>query len=135
VQPVATRCKTLQMVAGACLVLIVRRSSTSPISIVAKSRERISQAIVARDTRWRGQVPMNRGTTIDFVPIRLVQGRIPDQPGAGSRCLQQTASPGGLSREGAGPTVTFAAHRARPATGVTWSCGPVSRRPESRETL
>jgi hypothetical protein len=47
----ANWCKTLQMVAGACFVLIVRRSSTSPISIAAKSGERISQAIVVGDTR------------------------------------------------------------------------------------
>jgi hypothetical protein len=41
----------LNLVAGACFVLIVRRSSTSPISITAKSGERISQAIAAGDTR------------------------------------------------------------------------------------
>ena len=43
----------IKMVAGACFVLIVRRSSTSPISIAARSGGEISQASVAGDTRRR----------------------------------------------------------------------------------
>ena len=39
------------LVAGACFALIVRRSSTFPISIVAKSGGRKFQAIAAGDTR------------------------------------------------------------------------------------
>jgi hypothetical protein len=40
---------------------------------------------------------MNRRATIVFAATWLVLGRIPDQPGAGSHRLQQTASLEGLS--------------------------------------
>jgi hypothetical protein len=42
---------SVNLVAGACFVLIVRRSSTSPISIAAKSGVRKFQIIMAGDTR------------------------------------------------------------------------------------
>ena len=47
----SSKSKDFQFGSGACSRLIVRRSSTFPISIAAKSGERISQAIVAGDTR------------------------------------------------------------------------------------
>ena len=41
----------IKLVAGERFILIVRRSSTSPISIAAKSGQRISQTVVVGDTR------------------------------------------------------------------------------------
>ena len=46
--------------------------------------------------RYGGQVPMNRGATVVFAPIRLVPGRIPDQPrvrshGFATECLVDDA--------------------------------------------
>ena len=34
-----------------------------------------------------GRAPMNRGAAIGLAPARLVPGRMPDQPGAGSQCF------------------------------------------------
>ena len=63
--------------------------------------------------RYGGQAPTNRGATVVCAPIPLVRevlSRISRTPARSA--LQQTAPRGRLSREGASPTVTSAAHLA-----------------------
>ena len=54
--------------------------------------------------RYGGQAPMNRGATIVFAPDLAGAGSS-DQPGAGSHRFATDCITGGLSREGASPTV------------------------------